>query len=326
MKQVIDLYCLIPNTTGGWITYTAHLMSALRAVGLEPRLFKCKGAEKTRTEKHSRDFGYGERYKNIRLDDALRRKNPKLIVAAAKQYQEETSRLLDAGAKIIIHDPTEFKNLPNSLDPSRVVVIRKVGLEHVPGATCILHPYQRMTQPANVDNKSVRAVSTSRIDFDKHTDILLRANRVMDPKIHIHGFENRLYTRFKICPEFPEWEQSKAAYPRDRDAAFKLLLNAEFMVDMSIIKNDGGGTQYTTLEAWDAYAVPIIHADWIRDNDEMVHMENCLVVANADELVETIQLTDMATRAFLRENGERCLKLHAPALIGAQYAQFLLDD
>ena len=37
-------------------------------------------------------------------------------------------------------------------------------------------------------------------------------------------------------PKYPEWEQSKAAYPRDKDAAFNLLRRAVFSVDMSAIK------------------------------------------------------------------------------------------
>ena len=138
----------------------------------------------------------------------------------------------------------------------------------------------------------------------------------------IRGFENRLYTRFKIVPKYPEWTQSAAHYDRqDPAAAFNLLLPCKFMVDMSLIKGDGGGTQYTTLEAWDAGTVPIIQADWLLPRDDMAAAGNCLAVTDALHLADTLRRAkDVAP---LVEAGYRQLRKHAPKIIIPQVMEWL---
>ena len=314
----VDLFYLSPNPYGGWVTYTAHLITALEKVGISPTLYKIRD----RSEKTKRDFGYGIKYQNISLEDALQLKNKKLIVAAAKNFKEQTETLYNQGAALVVHDPTELKNLPD-LKHGRIIVIRKIGLSYLPNATFIRHPYERKNLPPV--EKYRKAVSVSRIDFDKHTEVLLDANRLLPDhlKIGIYGFENRIYTRFKIVPHYPEWEQSKVAYPRHTNAAYAILQGAEFMVDMSIIKGDGGGTQYTTLEAWDAGCVPIIQKQWIMPDDDMRDKINCLTVNSAEELAELLQTDNKKFLDFYNGYGYQQLTLHAPEIIGTHYKAFL---
>lgn len=315
----MDLFYLSPNPYGGWVTYTAHLIDALKSVGYAPELFKIR----PRSERSKRPFGYGVEYRNISLEEALSRKGPKLVVAAAKNFSAETEALYAAGAGLVVHDPTELKNLPDLKDGERTVVIRKVGMTFLPKARFIRHPY---TQNEVAGQKTKHAVSICRIDFDKHTDILLDANRLLpeDRKIDIRGFENRIYTRFKIVPNYPEWVQSQAAYDRTKTAAFDLLAQSRFAVDMSRIKGDGGGTQYSFLEAMDAGAVNIIHRHWIRDDDDMVENRNCLVVENAHHLAETLN-TDHSKDQIseMRAEGLFQLSKHAPHVIGPEYKAFV---
>jgi hypothetical protein len=319
----VSLFYLTPNTTGGWVTFTCHLMAAFRAAGHEPKLYKVGN----NTERKERPFGYECTYRNLNMNDAevMAIETPTLIVAAAKNYKVQTENLTLLGSKIVVHDPTELKNLP-VLDGSECVVIRRAGLEIIPGATFIRHPYQR--QCVNWPVKSVQALSTARIDFDKNTHILLDANRILrdagEEEIVIRGFENRLYTRFKICPEYPEWIQSVNHYAREKDAAVKLLQTARYMPDMSIIKGDGGGTQYTFLEAWDAGAVPIVHSEWLRSGDDMIAGVNC-ADANCGVSLATF-LCDVWTegrRATQVQQGYKWLENHEPALIGEEYAHFM---
>ena len=42
-----------------------------------------------------------------------------------------------------------------------------------------------------------------------------------------------------------------------------ILKDAKYMIDMSIIKGDGGGTQYTFLEAIHHNCILILHNEWI---------------------------------------------------------------
>jgi hypothetical protein len=318
----VDLYYLSPNPYGGWVTFTSHLMKSLRMVGVQPNLFKIR----PRTENKYREFGYGERYQNISLDNALQRDKPKLIVAAAKNFQYETEKLWKYGAGLVVHDPTELKNLPEDVtDSERVIVVRKVGTEFLPKAVFIRHPYVRVSTLEPVE-RDKHAISVSRVDFDKHTEILLDANRLLtdDRKITIRGFENRIYTRFKIVPKYPEWVQSIGHFPRTTYDAFVLLQQHTFHVDMSEIKGDGGGTQYTFLEAWDAGCVNIINTAWMRENDDMLPHINCLAVGDAHTLalVMSIKLGEQELSAF-RNKGYAQLAKHHPNVIGNEYKHFL---
>jgi hypothetical protein len=318
----VDLIYLSPNPYGGWVTYTSHLMKTLRAVGLTPHLFKIRD----RSELKHRPFGYGEEYRNYRLNNIIERQNPKLIVAAAKNFQEHTQALWGAGAGLVVHDPTELKNLPENIAKSdRVIVVRKVGQTYLPEATFIRHPYVRIQNPEPTERLG-HAVSVSRVDFDKHTDILLDANRLLPDhhKIQIRGFENRIYTRFKIVPKYPEWVQSVGHFPRGEGEAFKLLQRNTFHVDMSEIKGDGGGTQYTFLEAWDAGAVNVINQKWLRDGDDMMPHKNCLSAAGATDLamILTMPWSEDDLSVF-RNLGYAQLALHHPQRIGAEYKAFL---
>tara|TARA_R100000655_G_scaffold33022_1_gene65133 strand:- start:10145 stop:11149 length:1005 start_codon:yes stop_codon:yes gene_type:complete len=327
----VDLFYNSPNTYGGWVTYTSHLIDTLQAVGAEVSLFKIR----PRSEKRTRNFGYDKRYRNISMEEALARSNVKLIVAGAKNFKKTTDTLYhDGNAFIVVHDPTELKNLPEPLDMNRCVVIRQRGVETLPLAnnsillpyrpTFIRHPYVQKELP--FASRKHLAISTSRIDFDKHTEILLDANRLLpeNKKIVIRGFENRLYTKFKIVPKYPEWVQSKAHYPRENDYAFNLMCDYIFNVDMTLIKGDGGGTQYTWLEAWNAGCIPIIHREWLLDTpDDMRENYNCIVIETAKQLAEVLQMpmSDTVLQDF-RQNGFDSLKQHEPEIIGEQYLTF----
>lgn len=321
----IDLYYLSPNTTGGWVTYTYHLFRTLEAQGHEVRLFKIR----PRTESGRRNFGYGLQYRNVSLSFALTEvgNDPSIIVAGAKNFKQETEALYEAGARLIVHDPTELKNLPNLKGGINCAVIRKIGLVTLPEAMFIRHPYVRFGNDY-IPEKTVHAMSTCRIDFDKRTHILLDANRLLpeEKKIVIRGFENRLYTRFKICPEYPEWVQSVNHYDRTENAAYELLCTARASIDMSVIKGDGGGTQYSFLEAWDAGCHMIINQEWIDGGeieDDMADGENCTVAEDGESLAKHLMEMDDIETDCIVEGGRQSLKKHSPKIIGPQYEEFL---
>ena len=97
------------------------------------------------------------------------------------------------------------------------------------------------------------------------------------------------------------------------------------MADMSLIKGDGGGTQYTTLEAWDAETVPIIHSGWIRRGDEMRDGKNCLVASSGEDLKRVIR--NVCRNEELRERivsgGLKSLKTHSPIIVVPQILEWL---
>lgn len=319
----VTLFYLSDNTTGGWVTYTAHLSYGL--VGLDNitvRVIKVR----SRSENRPRPFGYDLYYENTDLTGALTylKNGPGLVVALQKNHRQTAAALVEAGAWVVVHDPAEFKNL--ELKPSgRYVTIRRVVTGLVPGAVFVPHPYRRHYLPNTKATGEWRACSTARIDFDKNTIILLDANRLLPKRlrIHIHGFENRLYTKFKVCPYYPEWVQSVSHYPRNRTAAAEICHRATYSVDMSLIKGDGGGTQYSFLEAMDAGSVPVIHSSWIRPNDEMVPFPlrgfNCFTARDGRSLAAVVSGTPLLKSVGAAVNsGGRLLTRHDPMSVATQ--------
>lgn len=332
----VNLIYLSPNTTGGWITFTAHLYRALESADVEVHLFKCKDT----LEDRYRDFGYGLQYQNRPGWELGELPGINLIVAVSKrksngfhEWLEAGVGLLQGGARIIIHDPTELEGNECEIrevieqEKPKMYVIRKANMARLPGSKLLPHPFETTNQYwNNWDDKRQEACAISRIDFDKHTELLLDANRLLpdNKKIHIYGFENRLYTKFKICPEYPEWEQSKAAYDRTMRAARDICLDHRFMVDMSIIKGDGGGTQYTFLEAMEAGACCIVHEEWIIEGDEMVDCHNCLIAKDGQEIADVIMNTSEKVRREIVENAREVLERHSIETVGI-YVRDMLD-
>lgn len=325
MEKSINLFYLSKNNTGGWVTYTCHLINGLRSLGCTVNLYKVGN----RTEAKERNFGYGISYRNLDLEDSLTLDGDTVIVALQKNYREISEDLILNGAWMVVHDPAEFKHIDQT-NGSKFITIRKAVNKQLPDSHLVLHPYERHFKKSMGVKRKNLACSIARIDFDKHTTILLDANRILksNQKIQIHGFENRLYTRFKVCPEYPEWEQSVSAYERTQHTAAEICRDAKFAVDMSVIKKDGGGTQYTFLEAMDAGAINVIHKDWIRPNDEMKAYPNseanCFAVSNGKELVQVLTKkweSSLLKKMVIRSN--KLLKKHEPTKIATKFLRVL---
>jgi hypothetical protein len=233
----------------------------LRAAGFDPILVK----QGNRTETKMREYGRKMRYQNISKHDLLNlcKQYPILIVAVDKHYYETATQLIKAGASITIHDPTELKEpIKTLVMTAKTIVIRETMLNHLPHATYIQHPYQVRQLTTNTNKKP--AVALSRIDFDKHTDIIIQANTKLETPIEIYGFMNTVYAHFKLNPISPNWKDNYyGSFPaNDLWAAAKIASKYERVVDMSVIKKDGGGTQYTFLEAANANTNLILNNQW----------------------------------------------------------------
>ena len=109
-------------------------------------------------------------------------------------------------------------------------------------------------------------------------------------KIQIFGAENRLYVHHKLKDlDFPKYWKGK--YPKQLPLQYNgkdLLNNCHFIVDMSIIKGDGGGTQYTFLEAIYHNCALILHKEWVEQGNLFIKDHNCYVVGFTDNVGEEI--------------------------------------
>lgn len=319
----IDLVYLSDNLYGGWVTFTRHLHDSLQMAGANVRIVKVRP-----NCGDGRNFGYGLTYAARTVGALKLERSVKLIVALHKKYATAAEELLtNKRNAVVLHDYNELKHLPANLR-RRVVVIRKINLPLVPGSVFIPHPYVRAgaNDVPSAGGKPVHARSVCRIDHDKNTTMLLDANRLLGrtKQIDIRGFENRIYTRFTVMPKYPEWVQSKAHFPREKHAAYDLLLPVRYMVDLSVIKNDGGGTQYSFLEAIDAGAACVIHTNWCNVKGEMRPGYNCFTAGTAEELVKVLRYTHEEERLAVAVNARKLLNsFHSPSGIAQRYLEFL---
>jgi hypothetical protein len=293
-KRIILAYLAKPKY-GGWATYTCHLYKGLQSAGYEPILVK----QGNRTEKMLRDYGRKMRYQNVSSTDLLNlcKQHPTLIVAVDKHHHDTAHKLIDAGAAITIHDPTELKEpISNIVVNAPTIVIRESMLTHLPHATYIQHPYQTRAMKPNTERKP--AVALSRIDFDKHTDIIINANTQLETPIDIYGFMNTVYAHFNLNDIAPNWKDNYYGTFTADDlwAAARIATNYQRVVDMSIIKKDGGGTQYTFLEAANANTHLILHNEWQPTGLLKEYAHTC---SNHTELTElcTTELPDRTQQA-----------------------------
>jgi hypothetical protein len=83
------------------------------------------------------------------------------------------------------------------------------------------------------------------------------------------------------------------------------------MIDMSIIKGDGGGTQYTFLEAIYHDCILVLHNDWINKGELFTSGVNCIGVSTAEELAEFIK-NDLSSSKYseILMNSKKILENH----------------
>ena len=286
--MTINLVYMAKPIYGGWVTFTSHL--ALK-YGCE--LFKVG----KRTESKPREYGYGVKYRNLRIDDLIEKNN--ITITAIDKHYWKYLYLFPKGTKLIIHDPTELKGKENPIlklfDTFKIITIRKTVHDLLKEkynieSTFLHHPFYEYSKIAG--KSDYYCASISRIDFDKNINYILEANKYLDDsrKIYIFGAENRLYVHHKLKDmDFEKYWKGK--YPKELPMKYNgkdLLNNCAFVIDMSIIIGDGGGTQYTFLEAIYHNCALILHKEWVNKGDTFKDRYNCYVVGFTNDIGKEI--------------------------------------
>jgi hypothetical protein len=187
-------------------------------------------------------------------------------------------------------------------------------------------------------------VSISRVGFGKNIDLILKANKILDsydsgklnPKngncssIKIYGCPTPRYVYLFL--DNKRGNESKSTYnknlindgdfrkyyygqfERSFSAISEILSQRKFVVDLSIVNNDGGGTQYNFLEAIHNGCALILHRSWLEgtcgDPEYCDFREgyNCFAIENENELAELIK-SDPDTRN-VNENARKLMYRH----------------
>ena len=304
------LFYLATPKTGGWPTYTAHL-----ALGLgDAQIFKVGKRDETRTRPFGRNMGYQNVSLNTAIDIA--KQYSSIIVATDKKYFTQATELTKY-CVTVVHDPTELKGGIGAY-LKKTVVIRESMLQHLPEATFIKHPYQRCLPVPSTQPPS-GSIAISRVDFDKRTHLIAEANS-LGAGIKIYGTENRMYTYHKLDNDQPAWrEHYNGPFPTtDLWGGARLCAPYLNMVDMSVIAGDGGGTQYTFLEALDTGTGLILHQEW---NPQGLLGEIAQTVNTAEQLHEATQTANLD-----HQKAEKLLQQHDSKNIAEQYRQLLCSS
>jgi glycosyltransferase involved in cell wall biosynthesis len=308
-----SLYYLARPNYGGWVTFTAHM-----ALKYDMPLYRVGNRTEVKADgsKWMRDYGYGAKYQNIAAKD-VKNTGPKILITAIDKNFYSALPSFPDGTYIVIHDPTEVAKqkldvlLPH-LKRFRIVTIRasvqeylkKLGLR----SKFIIHPfYEYDFKKAASPTKTV---SISRIDYDKHTDILLDANKHLPvgKKIEIYGALNRMYAFHKLQgTDFKKYY--KGGFEKSFEELNEVLKDAKFVADMSVIKFDGGGTQYTFLEAIYQGCALIINKAWVEGFKSVFKPgSNCFAVADGKELADLLK-ENPATQTVMK-NAKKILTPH----------------
>jgi hypothetical protein len=267
---------------GGWVSFTAHLSRKFNYP-----LFKIGN----NTESKTRPYGYGVDYQNVTIADILK-KGKILITAVDKKFYPYLEQIKKA--TIVIHDPTELK--PDVIefikkDGVNVITIRKtvkklLKEKHNIHSKFLYHPFYSFDIKTK---KKTQAVSISRVDFDKHTDIILKANKKLKNPVKIYGALNDLYVYHGGLKQLGFDKYYKGKFEKTFESIGHILEDSKFVVDMSAIKNDGGGSQYTFLEAIHCECALVLNKKWVEGtNSPFKDKINCFVVENEDELIKLL--------------------------------------
>lgn len=330
----ISLFYITPCNLGGWVTYTVHLVRSLKQMGYEVNLYEIKN----NNENKQRPFAEDIKYQNVSLEKAVEiaKSELSIVVALDRRYYDIGFPVLQEAKTLVIHDTVEVTaKLTDFIKKFGVNVISiRNAIEVFLAArgvrsNTILHPYVPYAlEYALGDSRDWNAIATSRIDWDKHTHIIFEANEMLekmgreDRKVRVYGCENRLYTHHKITPRFPNWRTNYYFGRFKTGDAVRLAAHARYVVDLTEIKADGGGTQYTFLEAFNAGAVLIVNSNWIDkvETDVLKRDENCLVVNDAESLKNALLSEDIPRKEIVSA-GKSLLKKHSPELIIPSYIQ-----
>ena len=86
-------------------------------------------------------------------------------------------------------------------------------------------------------------------------------------------------------------------------------------MDLSVIKNDGGGTQYTFLEAIHQGCTLILHKKWVNQKKSIFkNGVNCLAVETPEELASIFNNTSIIKTNLINKSAKKLLKNHTKVI------------
>jgi hypothetical protein len=312
---------------GGATTFAAHLLYRLAASSSSKPNYPIiiRVGKGNRSERKVRDFGYGLQYQNVSLDIINKIKYP--FITLFKDYYLHVLPKLYEGrysenVVLVIHDHRDIsKDMLTYVKKWKLVTIRKTVQEYLKykydlDSLFLYHPfYPYPVFTTTTPRKG--AVSISRISFEKNTDIILKANRLLDESqsVKLYGCPSRMYVHIFLGGQKGDFHKYYCGkFERSFSVLSNILAQAKFVVDLTSLKHDGGGTQYTFLEAIHNGCALVLHRDWIDNRNvkpeyrDFKEGYNCFAVDNESELADLITKDPDTTKIV--QNAKKLMHRH----------------
>ena len=327
---------------GGTVTFTAHLLNSIGRkqvirIGNVPKSSGISG-----------NFGYGLDYQIVHSDFLDEASMPFIIDFF--NYHHVLHKLKRNDITIVIHDPTEIskQNAPY-LEYWNVICIRKAFQQYLKDkynvhSKFLCHPFypystenDNSSSLAEYDNDHIKrdrdikiektsTISICRVDYGKNMEIIMDANKLLkkeekdhhhDYTIKIHGPFNPQYVDHILGGKQNFSQYYQGTFAKSFEAISNIVNKAKFVVDLSTLHNDGGGTQYTFLEAIHHGAALIINRKWIEDLApkycDFKEGYNCYAISNAQELTEIIKNSKNMDTTRIVNNSKKLMDRHVNA-------------
>lgn len=297
---------------GGTFSFTAHLVNVL---GNNDILIRPTENPNGRLEKKTRYFGWGIDYLNIPYP-ALRTFD-KLFLSVIAWDSDWIHPFLSKLAetrkmKLVIHHPKEIRKsmVDNQIleKMEQIITIRPSLRDFVESkfGDKLKNPVKVLTHPfyssvLRISNQKQGVVNITRVANEKNIDMIYYVNK----KLNDESKRVKFYGSYQGMDVFRMFNGDKetvndfknnhfmGGFDKEFESTNSILRDKKFMIDLTIIKADGGGTQYTFLEAIDNHCCIILHRNWIESvpQDQRIFIEgyNCLAVSTKDELLSLLE-------------------------------------
>lgn len=224
---------------------------------------------------------------------------------------------------LVIHDHRDIseKVVPYIKNKWKLITIRKTVQEYLNtkynlDSLFLYHPFYPYPVTSSKTQKEKKgAVSISRISFEKNTDIIIKANNLLrqEDQIKLYGSASRMYVHLFLGGYDGDFNKYYCGiFDKSFSSISNLLAGVKFVVDLSVLKHDGGGTQYTFLEAIHNDCALILHRKWIENvNPKYCDFKegyNCFLVENEKELADLISEDPDTTRVV--QNAKKLIDRH----------------
>lgn len=311
-----------PWPIGGFSSFTRHMISCL--VEAKWTVYVVK-PNRDRTESFSRYSSHLDcRYQNrsvahiVQMQKAM----PSIItgIVPKSTYVNQTmmSDFVNAGAWTVVHDSNEFEREEYkeyaALKRPKTIIIRQSMKKHFDRSVKYLpHPYKRFWDDTDklpsFDARDV-ACSLAMVAPKKHPEIIIEANMnlIKRKRIVFQGQEVMRFYGMALEKKFKSYRKPKIL----KDPRPVIAAGYRLNIDLTDFPQDGGGTQYSFLEAMDGGAVNVIHSNWAAQRGEMQADVNCLAVSNVEELTRIVKRTNKKLCKLINSNVQELLEKHGP--------------